>query len=265
MTQEHSSVTRGYLVAVKMKKTILLGIVFLFLLNIVSAVNECGTQINSDTDCRITTPSNIICSTPTYTIYNQAGAKEVDNGAMTELASSSGVYYTTFNEDALGVYTIVICNNLSTAHLTVINTTLSDPLFGYAQDILNQVNVLNGTVININATIENINGTLLNNLNNTLNAELSKISSENNNSNQIYLFLFLLGLVFVIIGYLVDDNYIKTISGMIFTAIGIYIIRYGFYNISNDFIKYALSIICMGLGFYLMIKHALIIAEESLR
>jgi RsiW-degrading membrane proteinase PrsW (M82 family) len=200
----------------------------------------------------------------TYSLYDPAGTKIVNNVAMSELASTSGVYYATFNYATLGAYTIVLCDN-TTAHLNVLDRTTSDPLFSYADDILNQVNVLNSTVININATIENINGTLLDNLNATLNNQLSTISTESNNSNQIYIFLFIFALAFVIIGYIAEDNYIKAISGMIFCAIAVYIFRYGFYNLNNQFIQYAVSIICLGIGFYLLIKSVLIILEESFK
>ena len=252
-----------------MKKVLILTIIAILLIPSVLAEIVCDEKIDQSTDCLIISPANMDCST--YDLYDEDGNVEVNNGAMSELSGSTGVYYATFNEGDIGAYTIVLCDN-TTAHLTVINTTSSDPLFQISDSILERVNLLNSTVININATVEGLNESLVITLNNTLTLGLSSlttdietISTDTNNSNQIYLFLFIFCLAFAIMGYVSDDDYLKVISGMGFCALGIYLFSNGFYGLDNDFIQTAVSVICIGLGGYLMIKNVILITEESFR
>lgn len=91
----------------------------------VHAIDVCDNEQEVNVACMAITPS-IDCST--YDQYNSTDDLEVDDGAMDELATGTGVYNFTFNEGDLGTHTIILCDNTTAiidVRATVRNTTLN--------------------------------------------------------------------------------------------------------------------------------------------
>ena len=92
-------------------KTLLL-ILFLLMVSVAYAITDgCGYEVDLNTACVVRTPP-ITCNT--YSIYNTTGNLTNADSVMQEVRLGSGVYNFTFVGNALGVYSIVLCDNTST-------------------------------------------------------------------------------------------------------------------------------------------------------
>lgn len=251
------------------KKKIALMIIMGFLFLVVTfplafSIDVCDEEIDPDTDCLIITPAGIDCNT--YTVYNESGQKDVADGAMVVLDAEQDIYTATFNFHSAGAYTITLCAN-KTAFLTVKNRTSSDPLFSYTEEILDQVNILNQTIVNVNATIEGLNESIIeaieevNSTTREINTTIQSLDTYTrdklNDDNLIYTALLVLALVLFILGKHTGDHAFTMISGFIMGITAIYTAQFGFYGVTNEFIRTAALLIFAGLGLYLVVRPAI--------
>ncbi len=99
-----------------MKKTILVFIIFVLIINQVFALRTCQNVQEANVPCQIVTPIITDCST--YDLYNSTLELNIDEGSMTQIGST-GVYNFTFNQPDEGTHKIIICNNQTTATIEV--------------------------------------------------------------------------------------------------------------------------------------------------
>lgn len=162
-----------------MKKII---IIILFLINYVFFVNAitdgCANEVEINTACVIRTPP-ITCST--YDLYNSTNTLIIDDGTMEEVITNSGVYNFTFNANASGIHTIVLCDNTST-NINVETTDETD-----LGTILSNQATLQNNIETINETIKEINRSIIEILNATIlsNMSLSRFSTTVSSADKI--------------------------------------------------------------------------------
>ena len=81
---------------------------------------------------------------------------------------------------------------------------------------------------------------------------------------ELYLYIgaFLIWIIFIIFGYITEQNIFPILAGMLSVAIGIHLAIDGFPNLTNPFLKNGIMVIILGLGFWLMIAPSLKVIEE---
>ncbi len=94
----------------------LFSLLFLLLIPVVSALDECGFSVPSNLSCTITTP---ITSCTLIDIYRSDGTLLITDGAMSQIGSSS-IYNYTINFTDPGTYQVDICQEASRS-ITVID------------------------------------------------------------------------------------------------------------------------------------------------
>ena len=151
----------------KMKKTIKL-FVGMFLISIVYIIisislayaitSGCGDEVDINTACVIRTPP-LACST-FFDLYNSSNELISNGTIMEEIVAGSGVYNFTFQPNASGIHTIVLCDNTST-QINVETTDETD-----LGTILSNQATLQDNIETVNDTIKEINLSIIVNLSN---------------------------------------------------------------------------------------------------
>ncbi len=142
------------------KLKIILMFAFLGFITLAYAITEgCGDEVDINTACVIRTPP-ITCST--YDLFNSTNNLTIDDGSMEEVITGSGVYNFTFNPNASGIHTIVLCDNTST-QINVETTDETD-----LGTILSNQATLQDNIETVNQTVKDmataINNSILYNL-----------------------------------------------------------------------------------------------------
>lgn len=85
-------------------------LIFALFLKSVDALPLCENEVAPNTNCQMTTPI-INCTNPTYDLVDlNSSTVIIDDGALNEIVSSSGLYNFTFSQPE-GTYNVILCNN----------------------------------------------------------------------------------------------------------------------------------------------------------
>jgi len=99
-------------------------------------------------------------------------------------------------------------------------------------------------------------------INSSEGSSITIIVNQKNSEFYLYLGALVVFILFIVLGYMTEQNIFPILAGMLSVAIGIHIAVTGFPNLTNEFLKDAIIVILLGIGFWLMIAPSIKVWEE---